>query len=106
MNIEKAIHTLSSIRPFVLGEDPEVRKKLQSIDSFLKKEILAFADQPERKLELAFLSLVTKLRMYSIETPEIMKLFHAFLGEMESQVRKITLESAGQEDVFKDIKKL
>lgn len=40
-----------------------------------------------------FYTLIIKLRLFSIETPEMEKLFHSFLEEVEKQISKITANS-------------
>ena len=105
MNTENIAFTLSTIKPFVLGEDIETKRELQSIDAFLKKELAATKHGSERRLEILFYGLVTKLRLFTIETPEMQKLFHMFLMEMDTQITHITHESLGEIDAFGEIKK-
>jgi hypothetical protein len=59
----------------------------------------------ERRLEILFYALVTKLRLFTIETPEMERLFHQFLTEMDSLVIEITNNSTLDEDIVKTIRK-
>lgn len=59
----------------------------------------------ERRLETMYYALVTKLRLFSIETPNMEKLFHSFLREMEVLVHEITKSSTLDEDLIQTIKK-
>lgn len=61
-------------------------------------------NKSERRLEILFYSLVTKLRLFTIETPEMERLFHQFLSEMDSLVMEITNNSNLDEDLVKAIR--
>ena len=98
-------YTLPKIRTFVLGEDIDTKKVLQQMDAFLKKEFANSREHSERRLEIIFYSLVTKLRLFHIETPEISRLFRHFLREMDILVRKITHEIQLNEDLLQSVKK-
>lgn len=98
-------YTLPKIRTFVLGEDIDTKKVLQQMDTFLKKEFSNSREHSERRLEIIFYSLVTKLRLFHIETPEISRLFRHFLHEMDVLVRKITHEIQQNEDLLQTVKK-
>ncbi len=101
---EKSAYSLLKIRIFVLWEELETKKELQKIDSYLKWELLSYMNKSERRLEILFYSLVTKLRLFTIETPEMERLFHQFLSEMDSLVMEITNNSNLDEDLVKAIR--
>lgn len=75
------------------------------MDVFLKKEFSNSREHSERRLEIIFYSLITKLRLFHIETPEISRLFRHFLREMDMVVRKITHEIQQNEDLLQTVKK-
>lgn len=97
--------TLSAIKPFVLGEDPETKRELQGIDTFLRKELANAKVDSERRLEILFYAITTKLRLFSIETPEMERLFHMFLSEMDIQILRMTYQSLREEDSFGEMRR-
>ncbi len=105
MNSTENLPTLASIKPFILGEDLEIKRELQKVDSFLRKEIESTPDKSERKLEILFFAMVTKLRLFHIETPEMARLFGVFLSEMDRQIENISHESLGAENIMTGIRK-
>jgi hypothetical protein len=106
MTLEKLPFTLSAVKPFVLGEDLETKRELQNIDAFLRKELTQSNKGSERRLEIIFYSIVTKLRLFSIETPEMELLFRLFLEEMDLQIMRMTHQSIHEESHLKDIRKV
>ena len=83
--------SLSNIRNFVLGENPATRKTLGRIDAYLRSEIEASERGTERRLALLFYSLVTKIRLLPVETPEVRKHFLSFKEEIELQLHAVTM---------------
>lgn len=82
--------TLSSIRHFVLGDDPDTRKMLGQVDLFLKGELNQAEKGTERRLAAIFYAIVVKTRLFPVETPEMRRLFRLFVDEMESQLHMVT----------------
>jgi hypothetical protein len=113
-NLETGELTLSNIRYFVLGEDHRERKLLQKIDSFLKKELNVSDLGSEKRLACLFYAIITKTRMFSVETPEMRKLFRMFIEEMDRQIVAIThghlvetfSENVGRRGVFEYFRSL
>jgi hypothetical protein len=99
------MNTTSEIKSLLLWEDQELKKKLLASDVFLKKELQDIKHGTERRLDLLFLQLVVKLRIFSIETSEMETLFHEFLSEMEIQIRSISHEHMHSKDVILGITK-
>lgn len=82
--------TLSSIRYFVLGENPATRKMLGQVDLFLKGELNQSEKGTERRLATIFYAIVTKTRLFPVETPEMRRLFRLFVDEMDDQLQIVT----------------
>lgn len=82
--------TLSSIRYFILGDDMQERQLLQKIDSFLHKELSATEIKTEKYLATLFSAIVTKMRLFPVETPEMRQLFRRFIEELRDQISTIT----------------
>ncbi len=82
--------SLSSIRHFVLQEDAEERQLLQKTDAFLREELHGTDHGTERRLTALFYAIVTKTRLFSLETPEMRRLFRSFVDEMEEQIVTVT----------------
>lgn len=71
---------------------PETKKTLQNFDIFLKSELKKIDYDQEKRLEVLFYLLLTKLQMASIETPEIRRYFCEFLDEMKKNTAYVTYE--------------
>lgn len=98
-------YSLQKIRLLVLGDNLEIKKELQQVDIFLKWELAGQQKHTERHLETLFYALVIKLRLFSIETPGMEKLFHTFLWEMDVLMHKITKSATLDGDLIQAIKK-
>ena len=88
--------SLSGIRSFVLGEDSETKQELRKVDEYLRKELSLTHSGSERRLEILFYSLVTKLRLFNIETLEMETLFRMFFDEMHRQIANVTHGYSGE----------
>ncbi|MDD5197281.1 MAG: hypothetical protein PHN60_00250 [Candidatus Gracilibacteria bacterium] len=84
--------SLNQIKGFLCSVAPETKKTLQNFDAFLKSELEKIDYDQEKRLEVLFYLLLTKLQMASIETPEIRKYFCQFLEEMKKSTVYVTYE--------------
>lgn len=111
---ESKTMTLSSIRHFILGEDPVTRKMLGQVDLFLKGELNRAEKGTEKRLAALFYAIVTKTRLFPVETPEMRRLFRLFIEEMDSQLSLVTrvptmnefFREAGKSGMFSQLKRL
>lgn len=102
---KKTDPTLTDLRLIILQEDPKIKKELQDADKHLKQELAKSSEGSERRLEILFYSIMVRLRLFSIETPEMARLFREFLKEMDRQITNITHESVKEAHVFEEIGK-
>ncbi len=87
---------------------------LGQVDLFLKGELNQAEKGTERRLAAIFYAIVTKTRLFPVETPEMRRLFRLFVDEMESQLHLVTrvptmnefFREAGKTGFFDQFKKL
>lgn len=84
--------TLNQVKSFLSDTDPETKKTLQHFDTFLKSELKKIDYDQEKRLEILFYLLMTKLKTFGVETPEIRKYFYEFLSEMKKSTAHVTYE--------------
>lgn len=84
--------SLGQIKGFLGSVDIETKRTLQVFESFLKNERKNADYDKEKRLEILFYLLVTKIRMASMETPETRKYFSEFLQEMKQNTLYVTYE--------------
>ncbi len=84
--------TLNQVKGFLWNVDTDKKKTLQGFEAFLKSELKTIDYDQEKRLEVLFYLLLTKLQMSSIETPEIRKYFNEFLHEMKKNTLHVTYE--------------
>jgi hypothetical protein len=78
---------MSAVRAIALGEDTETRRLLMQADAQLKSALEYAQARSERRLEMVFYLLVTKLQLFTIETPEMSRLYDEFITELRAQIR-------------------
>jgi hypothetical protein len=77
---------MSAVRAIALGENAEVRRSLMQADIQLKSALEYANARSERRLEMLFYLLVTKLQLFTIETPEMSRLYDEFIDELRAQI--------------------
>jgi hypothetical protein len=77
---------MSAVRAIALGENVEVRRSLMQADTQLKSALEYANARSERRLEMLFYLLVTKLQLFTIETPEMSRLYDEFIDELRAQI--------------------
>ena len=78
---------MSAVRAIALGENAEVRRSLMQADAQLKSALEYSKARSERRLEMIFYLLVTKLQLFTIETPEMSRLYDEFIDELRAQIQ-------------------
>ncbi len=85
--------SLARIKGFLWNTPPETKKTLQDFDVFLKGELKKIDYDQEKRLEVLFYLLITKLQLSPMETPEIRGYFYEFLEEMKKITVSLTNEN-------------
>ena len=81
--------TIPSVKNFLINQDLDAKHKLQSIETFLKQQLSELSGHEEKRLEILFYLLLTKLRIFSIETPEVKTYFSQFRTQIDIITRSI-----------------
>jgi hypothetical protein len=85
--------SLARVKSFLWNTPPETKKTLQDFDVFLKGELKKIDYDQEKRLEVLFYLLVTKLQLSPMETPETRGYFYEFLEEMKKITVSLTNEN-------------
>jgi len=81
--------TLLSVKNFLINQDLDAKRKLQSVETFLKEQLLVLSNHEEKRLEILVYLLLTKLRIFSIETPEVKVYFSQFRTQIDVITKSI-----------------
>jgi hypothetical protein len=85
--------SLPLVKNFLINQDLNAKRILQGIEVFLKQQLSEISGHEEKRLEILFYLLLTKLRIFSVETPEVKMYFSQFRTQIDIITRSILRDS-------------
>lgn len=87
--------SFAQAKEFLAGSDPRAAETLRQVDLFFRLRLKDAAGDDEKRLESLTYLIVAKLRLYSLETPEIRKYFREFRAGLRAVLAKRMRGSGG-----------